>query len=205
MGSSSTMWDHSYCRVPSKQTECDSRLGVKKQFRLLGMEVSSPVISEDLPTEGNPRDRLFASRFSRQIKTYFSWSQDPLSQAADFFQQNWFHKSIYAFPPFCMISKVLSKVLKDKVPMMILVTPAWPSQLWYPEAMRMSIQQPILLTWRRDFLKNPKREIHPLVQNKTLNLLAWAISGLDYKRITKGKWAGWCADRKINPFCSNIN
>ena len=54
---SSSMWDHSYCRVPFQQTECDSRLGVKKQFGLLRMETSSPVISENLSTEGNPRDR----------------------------------------------------------------------------------------------------------------------------------------------------
>ena len=79
-----------------------------------------------------------------------------MSQAADAFQQNLFRKSLYAFSPFCMIPKVLSKVLKDKVPMIILVPPAWQSQLWYPEAMRMFIQQSILLTWRRDLLKNPK-------------------------------------------------
>ena len=71
-----------------------------------------------------------------------------------------------------MIPKVLSKVLKDKIPMMILVTPAWPTQLWYPEAMRMSIHQPILLNWRRDLLKSRKGEIHSLVQNKTLKLVA---------------------------------
>ena len=57
MGSSSPMWDHSYCRVPSRQTERDSRFGVKKQIRLLGMEASSPVISENLSTEGNPTDQ----------------------------------------------------------------------------------------------------------------------------------------------------
>ena len=71
-----------------------------------------------------------------------------------------------------MIPKVLSKVLKDKIPMMILVTPAWPTQLWCPEAMRMSIHQPILLNWRRDLLKSRKGEIHSLVQNKTLKLVA---------------------------------
>ena len=111
---------------------------------------------------GTPEIDLFASRLSHQIKTYFSWRPDPLSQAADAFQQNWFHKSLYAFPPFCMIPKVLSKVLKDKVPMMILVTPAWPSLLWYPEAMRMSIPQPILLTWMRDLLKIQREKFIPL-------------------------------------------
>ena len=46
----------------------------------------------------------------------------------------------------------------------------------------MSMQQPMLLTWRRDLLKNPKGGIHLLVQNKTLKLVAWTVSGLDYKR-----------------------
>ena len=40
---------------------------------------------------------LFASRLSLQIKTYFSWKPDPLSQA-DAFQQNWFHKSLCFSP-----------------------------------------------------------------------------------------------------------
>ena len=35
-----------------------------------------------------------ASKLSHQIRTYFSWRPDPLSQAADVFQQNWFHKSL---------------------------------------------------------------------------------------------------------------
>ena len=131
---------------------------------------------------GTPEIDLFSSRLSHQIKTYFSWRPDPLSQAADAFQQNWFHKSLYAFPPFCMIPKVLRKFRKEKVPMMTLVTPAWSLQLWYQEAMRMSMQQPMLLTCRKDLLKYPQGEIHPLVQNKTLKLVAWTVSELDYKR-----------------------
>ena len=66
--------------------------------------------------------------------------------------------------------------------MIIPVFPAWPSQLWYSEAMKMYIQQPILLTCRRNLLKNPKGENHPLVQNKTVKLVARTVSGLDYKR-----------------------
>ena len=56
------------------------------------------------------------------------------------------------------------------------------SILWYPEAMKTSTQQPILLTWRKDLLKSPKGEVCPLVQSKTLKLVAWNNSRLDYKR-----------------------
>ena len=51
------MWEQSYCRVPFQQTECHSRLEVKKQFRLLEMEASSPVFSGDLSVEESLRDR----------------------------------------------------------------------------------------------------------------------------------------------------
>ena len=124
------------------------------------MEASSPVISENLSTEDLSKD-------GDQIH---SWSPGSLSQAVDVFQQIWFDKNFYALPPFCVMSKVLSKVLQGKVPITILVTHAWPSQLWYPEAMRMSILQPILLIWSRDLLKSPKGEIHLFVQNETLKL-----------------------------------
>ena len=57
MRSSSPMWDHSYYRVLSQQNECDSRLGVKKQFGFLRMKASSPVVSENLSIEGNQSTR----------------------------------------------------------------------------------------------------------------------------------------------------
>ena len=62
MGSSSPMWDHSYYRVPSQQNECNSRLGVKKQFGFLGLKASSPVVSENLSIEGNRNDKEFQGR-----------------------------------------------------------------------------------------------------------------------------------------------
>ena len=56
-----------------------------------------------------------------------------------------------------MIPKVLNKTLKKKVPKLILITPSWITQVWYPKILNMSIKNPILLTWRRDLLKKSKR------------------------------------------------
>ena len=44
----------------SQQTECDSKLGVKKLFGLLGMEASSPVLSENMSAEWSHRDSLIS-------------------------------------------------------------------------------------------------------------------------------------------------
>ena len=152
MGSSSPMLNHSYCRVPSQQTECDSRLGVKKQFGFLGMEASSPVVSENLLIQGNPEDRFVCFRT-------ISSEQDLLFVEAK--QQ--MPEVFTLFPHFAWSQRFCAKFSK-KVPIMILETPAWSSQLWSTLAMRMSIQQPVLLTWRRDLIKNSKKKVHPLVQ-----------------------------------------
>ena len=89
---------------------------------------------------------------------------------------------MYTFPQFCIIPKVLSKILKEQVPKLMLITPTWTAQVWYAKILNMSINSPIFLPWRNDLLKNLKGEIHPLVQNRTLKLVAWTVSRLDCRR-----------------------
>ena len=166
MGSSFRMWDHSYCRVPSQQTERDSRVGFKKQFKLLGMKASSTVISENLSTEGNTTDRsicfqailsdqhlLFVEARSIEPSSRFlptklvpqkSLCFPPILHDPKSFEQSPHRKSTYDDP--CNSSLAITTVL--------------------PRSMRISIQQPILLIWRRDLLKNPKEGIHPMSKTK---------------------------------------
>ena len=59
---------------------------------------------------------------------------------------------------------------------------AWTRKVWYPKILNMLIKSPILLPWRKDLLKNPKGEIHFLVQNRTLQLVVLKIFGLDCRR-----------------------
>ena len=47
----------------------------------------------------------------------------------------------------------------------------------------MPIKDPTLLPWRKDLLKIPKGEIHPFVQNRTLELVAWTVSVLDQRQL----------------------
>ena len=176
------MWDHSYCSVPSQQTECDSWLGVKKQFRLLGMEAGSPVIFDNLSTEGNLEIIYLLPDYLIRSRLTFSWRPDPLSQAADAFQQNLFRKSLYAFSPFCMIPKVLSKVLKDKVTI-------WWSLYLQPGNHNCGTQKRWECSYNNQFywpggeISQKIQKVHPVVQNKTLKLVALTVSGLDYKII----------------------
>ena len=127
---------------------------------------------------GTPNLDLFASRNCHQLQKYVSWKPDPQCLFADAFSQNWNQLKPYAFPPFCLITRVLRKVFRDQVPQMTLITPLWSTQPWYPRLLEMSIQNPIILPRFQNLLKNPKQENHPLIRESNLTLVAWNISGL---------------------------
>lgn len=110
-----------------------------------------------------------------------AWRPDPFSQATDAMQQVWPEGLLYAFPPFSLISRVLHKVRRDRFLHMIIITPAWHSQPWYPQLLEMSIQNPILLPKRKDLLRNPSGKTHPLTTNNSLRLVTWKVSGRDYR------------------------
>ena len=122
---------------------------------------------------------LFASRVSHQLPTYMSWKLDPFSKGKDAFQSSWTHMRGYAFPPFSLVGRVLSKVQRDQATL-ILITPAWQTQAWYPRVLQMSVRKPLLLPQTQNLLTGPNREKHKLVKNGHLQLLAWTISGKNY-------------------------
>ena len=84
---------------------------------------------------------LFATRFSRQLLCFFSWRPDPEAEATDAFTQDW---SGFAHPPWCLIPRVLRKVRSEEASL-VLVTPLWPSQAWFPDLMEMLMDSPIEL------------------------------------------------------------
>ena len=112
---------------------------------------------------------------------YISWKRDPKSSGTNAFSQNWLEMFPYAFPPFNLIGKTLAKA-SCYHSNMIVVTPVWPSQTWYPLLLKMSIRRPLFLPQTNYLLKNPEGEMHPLIQNKILRLAAWLVSGEEMKQ-----------------------
>lgn len=129
---------------------------------------------------GTPQIDLFASRLTNQLPQYFAWRPDPFSRGTDAMQQIWPQEFLYAFPPFCLINRVLQKTRRERTPEVLIITPTWHTQPWYPQLPQMSIERPLLLSRQNSLLRNPLGRVHLLVENKTLRLAAWKISGLDY-------------------------
>ena len=71
---------------------------------------------------------------------------------------------------------------------MILVTPNWPALPWYSQILDLCITESLLLSQSQDPLLDPKGQVHPLVLNKTLKLMAWKISGKTWLRKEFQTW-----------------
>lgn len=119
---------------------------------------------------------LFADRSNAQVQTYMSWLPDPGALAFNALIHSWTGHKPYAFPPFCLIGQCLKKIKTEKVTV-VLVTPAWTSQPWYASLLEMSIQDPVLLPSFPQLLTSPQGTVHPLLQNQTLQLIGWLVSG----------------------------
>lgn len=129
---------------------------------------------------GTPSIDLFASHLNFQLKPYVSWGRDPECQAVDAFTLDWsLWKSIYVFPPFCLINRVLKKWIKDKANG-IIVVPVWEQASWYPMLLRILTQDPFLLPVTRKTLRQPHNG-HPHPLHKKLKMAACFCSGRQFE------------------------
>jgi hypothetical protein len=123
---------------------------------------------------------LFASHWNRQLPQFVSWLPQPQAWRVDAFSLSWKDLAGFCFPPFNLIQFVLSKLLRDEADV-VLVTPFWPSQPWFPSAMELSFDAPRILQPRPDLLTSPLGERHPLAQSNSFLLVAWMLSGAPSK------------------------
>ena len=63
------------------------------------------------------------------------------------------------------------------MPSLIIVTPTWQIQSWYPDFLRLSVINPIILPLKEDLLKSPQNQQYLLIQNRTMQLAVWVVSG----------------------------
>ena len=123
-----------------------------------------------------PTIDLFASHLNKQLERYVSWNPDPYCYAVDAFNFSWKNEIIYAFLPFSMISRSISKIIKDQSTG-IMIVPLWPTQNWFSLMMQVLIGHPAKLPATRKTLELPsnRQRLHHLLPK--LRLLAVLLSG----------------------------
>jgi len=124
---------------------------------------------------GPCRVDLFATRLNHQLDNYISWRPGPGAIGTDALQVNWRDLEGYAFPPFALIGRCLQKVRVEQSTI-VLIAPIWRNQPWYPSLLDLIVEFPLLLPQRKDMLKDPKGQLHPLLCQNKLRLAAWKVS-----------------------------
>ena len=148
-----------------------------RQFRDdLEWKLNPTIFSKIITVFPKPDVDLFASRLNRQLLPYVSWRADPASVHTDAFTLDWStYDCFYAFPPFSIINKVLTKIEHDEA-IGILIAPLWHTQSWFPTMLKLLVRNPIILPFQQDLLSLPfSNRLHPL--RDRLRLMACSLSG----------------------------
>lgn len=122
---------------------------------------------------------LFAKEWNRQLVRFASCTPQPRATATNAFSLNWASCKPYLFPPFALIAKCLTKVIREAEEV-VLVAPLWPQQPWYPLLLQIACEEPLILLDYIFLLTSANGKPHPLLQAGSLRLAAWRLSGRPY-------------------------
>ena len=110
------------------------------------------IVSRIFRVWGTPEVDMFATLSNSHLPRFISPVPEPRALAVDALSQDWQGRSVYMFPPFPLLNRVMQKPRSTQAAGMILVAPWWPSQSWFPHLLRLCVEHPLVLPYRRDLL-----------------------------------------------------
>ena len=122
-----------------------------------------------------PTIDIFAIKDYTKYSRFACWKPVREASFIDAFTICWSEFYFYAFPPFAMILRALSKIKKEKA-YGIIIAPRWKTHPWFPLFLRLAVDKPLIFRPNNNLLLSPCRtKIHP--RAKHLCLIANRISG----------------------------
>ena len=150
---------------------------------------------------------LLASRANFKIKPYISYYPDPEASSVNAFASKWSGRKFYAFPPFSIIARIISKIDKEQANG-ILIVPIFTTQAWFSRLLRLLLEKPLLLpdTNRALFFPYSTKDKPMMVKAK---LMACHVSGnlLRNREFLKKLQKSLCVlgDQELNPSTKAIS
>ena len=147
--------------------------GESRDFRLSDFKLTKSLFTNISQKWGPFSMDLFATFENRQTPRFASFTPQPEASWVDSMKHTWEHEYPWAHPPFSMIGRVLQKVENENSTLVIL-TPLWPAQPWFPLLLRSMVDLPIILPRKEGLFQ------HPLSQKGNTPSwvsVAWRISG----------------------------
>ena len=121
-----------------------------------------------------PNIDLFATRWNNKLPVYVSPVPDAAAYAVDAMSLPWQGIYGYAFPPTAILHKVLTKLAQEEC-CLVMITPLWPRQGWYPALLDLLIDVPIHLPPIQKMLKQPQSSLYHR-DPECFHLHAWLLS-----------------------------
>ena len=123
---------------------------------------------------GTPEVDMFATLSNSHLPRFMSPVPEPRALAVDALSQDWQGRSMYMFPPFPLLSKVVQKLRSTQVAEVILVAPWWPSQPWFSHLLRLCVEHLLFLPYRQDLLSQQDQKY--ISDGKSFHLHVWRLS-----------------------------
>ena len=97
---------------------------------------------------------------------------EPRALVIDALLHDWQEWSMYMFPLFPLLSKFIQKVRMTQEGELILISPWWPSQPWFPPFLRLCVDHSRFFQFNRDLLSQQGY----VSSGKLYHLHAWRLS-----------------------------
>ena len=101
---------------------------------------------------GTPVVDMFATASNSYLPWFMSPIPEPRALVVDALSQDWQGRSMYMFPLFPLLNKVIRKLRSTQAAEVILIAPWWPKQSWFPHLLRLCVDHPLFFPYRQDLL-----------------------------------------------------
>ena len=121
---------------------------------------------------GTPVVDRFATVHNMHLPQFMALVPEPRALTIDALSQDWQGRSMYMFPPFLLLNKVIQKLRTTQTGEVILIAPWWPSQPWFPHLLRLSVDHLLrFFQYSRDLLSQQGY----ISSGKSYHLHAWRL------------------------------
>ena len=136
----------------SRLSERDSRPPISSESANIDRVVPASRDSEIFRIWGTPEVDMFPTVSNSHLPRFMSPIPEPRALAVDALSQDWQGRSMYMFPRFPLLNKVIQKLQSTQAAEVVLIAPWWPSQSWFPHLLRLCVEHPLAFPHRLDLL-----------------------------------------------------
>ena len=117
---------------------------------------------------------MFATVHNTHLSQFMSPIPEPLALEVDALFHDWQRSSMYMFPPFPLLNKVIQKLCAIQEAEVILIAPWWPTQPWFPHLLRLCVDHSLFFPYHRDLLSQQEKRFTS--DEKSYHLHSWRLS-----------------------------